>query len=208
MGVAHSVALFYYNRKIAKWDKRIGRKIREILGMEKTIILETERLLLRRYTAEDLEDLYEYLSDDEVVQYEPYKAMTKKEVEDNLNWRIGTDEMVAVELKDNHKMIGNVYLGKRDFNSLEIGYVFNRNYWGKGYARESCEAVVKYAFLNGAHRVFAECDPNNVSSWYLLEALGFRKEAHFKQNVYFWTDEEGKPIWKDTYVYAILQENV
>ena len=79
--------------------------------MEKTIILETERLLLRRYTAEDLEDLYEYLSEDEVVQYEPYKAMTKKEVEDNLNWRIGTDEMMAVELKDNHKMIGNVYLG-------------------------------------------------------------------------------------------------
>ena len=56
------------------------------------MILETERLILRRYTAGDLEDLYEYLSDDEVVRYEPYKAMTMKETEENLNWRIETDD--------------------------------------------------------------------------------------------------------------------
>lgn len=174
--------------------------------MKKSIILETERLLLRRYIAEDLEDLYEYLSDHEVVKYEPYKVMTKEEVEDNLNWRIGTDEMIAVELKDNHKVIGNVYLGKRDFDSLEIGYVFNRKFWGKGFAKESCEAVVKHAFLNGVHRIYAECDPNNISSWNLLEKIGFKKEAHFRENVYFWTDEEGKPIWKDTYVYALLRD--
>ena len=166
------------------------------------ILLETERLILRRYKAEDLEDLYEYLSDDEVVRYEPYKAMTMDEVKDNLKWRIETDEMLAVELKDNHKMIGNVYLGKRDFDSLELGYVFNRRFWGKGYARESCEAVVRYAFLNGSHRIFAECDPNNASSWKLLEAIGFSREGHLKKNVYFWTDEQGEPIWKDTYIYA------
>ena len=42
-------------------------------------ILETERLLLRRYCEEDFRDLYEYLSDAEVVQYEPYRAMDKNE---------------------------------------------------------------------------------------------------------------------------------
>lgn len=168
------------------------------------MILETERLILRRYTVDDLNDLYEYLSDDLVVKYEPYKAMSMEETKDNLNWRIGTDEMIAVELKENHKMIGNIYLGKRDFNSPEIGYVFNRKYWGSGYAKEGCKAIIQHSFQNGIHRIFAECDPDNINSWRLLESLGFEREAHLKQNVYFRTDEQGDPIWKDTYIYAKL----
>ena len=140
--------------------------------MEKRgIIAQTERLILRRYTEADLQDLWEYLSDEEVVAYEPYKPMSLEEVKDNLEWRIGTDEMVAVELRDSHKMIGNVYLGKREFVSLEIGYVFNRSYWGNGYAAESCKALIQQAFSNGIHRIYAECDPKNESSWKLLERL-------------------------------------
>ena len=170
------------------------------------IVAETERLILRRYKKEDLQDLFEYLSDKDVVEYEPYKTMTFDEAKENLEWRIGTDEMIAVELKSSHKMIGNVYLGKRDFDSLEMGYVFNRTYWGKGYAAESCEALIEQAFSNGVHRIYAECDPRNKNSWKLLEALGFRREAHFRKNVYFWKDENGKAIWKDTYIYAKLND--
>ncbi|MCH4191575.1 MAG: GNAT family N-acetyltransferase [Butyrivibrio sp.] len=168
--------------------------------------IETERLILRRYTTDDLQDLYEYLSDKDVVEFEPYKPMNIEEVKKNLNWRISTDEMIAVELKENHKVIGNVYIGKRDFSSLEIGYVFNKSYWGNGYAKESCNAVIRKAFEDGVHRIFAECDPINLNSWHLLENLGFQREAYFKQNVYFWKNENDEPIWKDTYVYSILNE--
>ena len=171
---------------------------------ERKMIIETDRLILRRYCKEDLRDLYEYLSDEEVVKYEPYKPMNLKEVEENLDWRISTDEMIAVELKSKGKMIGNVYLGKRDFESLEMGYVLNRRYWGQGYAQESCAALIRKAFSEGVHRIFAECDPRNLNSWKLLERLEFEKEAHYKQNVYFWKDDNGNPIWKDTFVYAIL----
>ena len=112
--------------------------------------------------------------------------------------------MIAIELKGSHKMIGNIYMGKRDFESLELGYVLNKNYWRRGYAAESCTALLEQAFSNGVHRIYAECDPRNQNSWRLLEALGFRREAHFKKNVYFWKDENGRAIWKDTYVYAKL----
>ncbi len=172
----------------------------------KVIIAETERLILRRYTEADLEDLYEYLSNPNVVEHEPYKPMGMEEVKDNLAWRISTDEMIAVELKANGKMIGNVYLGKRDFDSLEIGYVFNQNYWRKGFAKESCEKLIELAFANGTHRIFAECDPQNQNSWGLLEKIGFVREAHLRKNVFFWRDEKGQPIWKDTYIYARLRE--
>lgn len=171
---------------------------------ETKIIIETDRLILRRYCKEDLQDLYEYLSDEEVLKHEPYKPMDINEVEENLDWRISTDEMIAVVLKSNNKMIGNIYLGKREFESLEIGYVFNKQYWSNGYAKESCKALIKKSFSENIHRIFAECDPCNIASWKLLESLGFIREAHFKENVYFWKDENNKPIWKDTYVYSIL----
>ncbi len=175
---------------------------------DKTMVAETERLILRRYREDDLQDLFEYLSDKEVVKYEPYKPLTFDEAKENLTWRIGTDEMIAVELKDSHKMIGNVYIGKRDFEALEIGYVFNQNYWRHGYASESCRVLIQQAFSNGVHRIYAECDPDNESSWKLLEALGFQREAHFRKNVYFWKNEAEKAIWKDTYVYAKLNGGI
>ena len=174
--------------------------------MSKIIIAETDRLVLRRYQKEDIQDLFEYLSDEEVVKYEPHKPLTFEEAKENLAWRISTDEMIAVELKSSHKMIGNVYLGKRDFEALEMGYVFNRNYWGHGYAAESCRALMQLAFSNGIHRIYAECDPDNENSWKLLEALSFRREAFFRKNVYFWKNEKDEPIWKDTYVYAKLND--
>jgi len=182
------------------------RIIQYLLVHEKGTVMETNRLILRKYDATDLQDLYEYLSDSDVVKFEPHKPMTKEETEENLAWRISTDEMIAVELKENHRMIGNIYLGKRDFDSLELGYVFNKTYWGKGYAYESASALVELAFSQGIHRIYAECDPINTASWKLLEKLGFQKEAFFRKNIFFWKDENGLPIWKDTYVYAKLKE--
>lgn len=173
----------------------------------KVVIAETDRLILRRYIEDDLEDLYDYLSDSKVVVFEPFKPMTLEEVKGNLEWRISTDEMIAVELKCSKKMIGNIYLRKKDFESLEIGYVFNQEYWGKGYAEESCRVLIEQSFSRGIHRIFAECDPQNPNSWKLLEKLEFEREAYLKQNIYFWKDVDGKPIWKDTYIYAKLNVN-
>ena len=172
--------------------------------MNPEILCETERLILRQFRETDLPDLFEYLSDEEVLQFEPYKPINIAEMTEELRSRIASDEMIAVELKSTGKLIGNIYLGKRDFYALEIGYVFNKRFWGQGFAKESCAAVIKKAFSMGIHRVFAECDPQNIRSWKLLESLGLEREAHLKQNVYFWTDEHGNPLWKDTYIYAVL----
>ncbi len=166
--------------------------------------IETERLILRRYKESDLEDLYLYLSDPEAVRYEPYRPMSREEAGEELIRRIGSEEMIAVELKESGRLIGNLYLGEREFRSKELGFVFNREYWGRGLASESCRAVLGRAFAEGVHRVFAECDPENENSWRLLEALGFIREGCLKQNVYFWTDGQGRPIWKDTYIYSKL----
>ncbi len=93
--------------------------------MEDTIIIaETERLILRRYKRDDIQDLFEYLSDEEVVKYEPYKPHTLDEAKEALEWRIGTDEMIAVELKNSHKMIQVISMSAYYWGHiLHISYV-------------------------------------------------------------------------------------
>ena len=55
--------------------------------MESSVIIaETERLIMRRYKNEDLQDLFEYLSDPKVVEFEPYKPMSLEETKENLGW--------------------------------------------------------------------------------------------------------------------------
>ena len=166
--------------------------------------IETERLLLRRFQLQDREALFESLSDEETLAFEPYPPVKPEEMESLLAARIASPEFFAVEIKATGKVVGNVYLGIRDCDNAELGYVFNRRFWGKGYASEACGAAVGRAFQAGIHRVYAECDPKNVRSWKLLERLGFRREGFFRENVWFRKDEKGNPIWKDTYVYGRL----
>ena len=164
----------------------------------------TDRLLLRGLQLRDLPDFYELVSNPSVLRFEPYSVMSLLQAEAELTERIKSRSFTAAVLKDTLKMIGIVYLGKRDYSAVELGFLFNQHYWGKGYAGESCEALIRDAFLRGTNRVYAECDPDNTASWKLLERLGFEKEGHLRRNVYFKTDELGKPIWKDTFIYSLL----
>lgn len=94
--------------------------------------IETDRLIIRNYEEKDLNDLYEYLSDEEVVRFEPYTAFSFEEAKKNLEWRISSDEIFAIELKSTGKMIGNIFLGKRECETLELGYILNKKFWGNG----------------------------------------------------------------------------
>ena len=173
--------------------------------MDGNIVLETPRLTLRPFRPEDLEPLWECRSDPETVRFEPYRPMTRREAEAALDERLRGPEMLAVERREDGQLLGNVCLARREFDARELGFLLHRRYWGRGYAREACEALVRRAFDEGAHRIYAECDPRNAASWRLLERLGFRREAHLRGNLYFWRDENGAPLWKDTYVYGKLR---
>lgn len=88
--------------------------------------LNTERLIIRRFEENDWQDLYEYLSDDEVVKFEPYEAFNLEQAKEETNYRITDNAFYAVCLKDNGKLIGNIYFCKGNFDIFELGYVFNK----------------------------------------------------------------------------------
>ena len=164
----------------------------------------TERLVLRGFQESDYDDLFEFLSQLRDNEFEGYPGITYENGREHLAYRVGSEEFYAVVLKENGKVIGNIYCGNRDYNAKEVGYIINKDFQRKGYALEALEAVVERAFRSGVHRVFAECDPRNECSWKLLEKAGLTREAHFRKNVFFHKDATGKPVWKDTYVYAKL----
>lgn len=171
------------------------------------IELQTERLRIRGFLAEDWKDLYEYLSDKQVIKYEPYDAFTEEESRREALNRSKNENFYAVCLKGTDKVIGNLYFSEQEFGTWELGYVFNANYQGKGYASEAAAALLEDAFRNrGVRRVIAMCNPENAASWHLMERLGMRREGHLLQNIFFRKDEQGSPIWQDTYEYAILSD--
>jgi RimJ/RimL family protein N-acetyltransferase len=169
--------------------------------------IETPRLVLRRFQAEDWRDLYEYLSDERVIKFEPYDTYTEEACRQEAISRSDNEAFWAVVLKENSKVIGNIYFEGQAFDTWEIGYVFNTAFQGLGYATESAVAVMDYAFKRlGARRITAKCNVRNTASWKLLERLHMRKEGHYRQLRYFKLDQNNDPIWIDAYEYAILKE--
>lgn len=170
-------------------------------------MLKTERLVLRPFEETDAEGLHAYLGDAEVVRYEPYGAMTMEECRLEAARRASDEAFWAVCLADG-TLIGNLYLsGADEFGTREIGYVFARACWHKGYATEAARRLMAYAFERLAtRRIIALCDTRNAASFALMERLGMRREGEFKKNIGFKTDAHGNTIWTDSYQYAILKE--
>ena len=121
--------------------------------MGQDVILETERLYLREMTQDDFPSLCNILQDEETM-YAYEGAFTDSEAQEWLDrqraryqkWGFG---LWAVILKDNGKMIGQCGLTMQPWKEeevLEVGYLFERSHWHKGYATEAATACKQYAF--------------------------------------------------------------
>ena len=172
--------------------------------------METERLILRRFSCDDWKDMHEYLSSEKVVRYEPYGPLNRDDCKVEAAARSKNDSFWAVCLKGSPKLIGNMYfeqVNPKEYDTWEIGYVFNQDYWGKGYATEAAFRMLEYGFNEKkAHRIIGRCNMENASSWKLLERLGMRREGSHLKSGFFKRSASGEPLWHNAYQYAILRE--
>ena len=100
------------------------------------------------------------------------------------------------------RLIGSCGVRVNDFARQEgnIGYELNPEYWRRGYATEAARAVMRFGFEQlGLHRIWAQCNADNRASVRVLEKLGMRCEAHFREHDFF------KGRWWGSFVFAILQ---
>ena len=170
--------------------------------------LETKRLILEKLEMKHVEAFYFYRSDAETNKYQgwiPYamedcQHFIKNKLAKEFN-KTGTWYQFAIVLKDSNKMIGDfgVHFLDGDIHQVEIGCTINKKYHRKAYAKEALTAIVNHLFRDfKKHRITASIDPNNTASIRLMEKLGFRKEAHFKESILI------NDKWVDDVVYAIL----
>jgi RimJ/RimL family protein N-acetyltransferase len=171
--------------------------------------LETERLILRRFTDADLTAFVAYLNDPLVARYQMWEdypeEVARERIEEQKTLAPGIPGKAftfALELKETGALVGHLVLTvqEKEARQAEIGFTLAREFHGQGLAAEGAARVLAYAFTElKLHRVFAITDCENDSSVALLERLGMRREGHFIQNIWF----KGK--WGDEYSYAILR---
>ena len=108
---------------------------------------------------------------------------------------------LAVVLASSDLLIGRcgLQVSGADAREAVVWYTLLRSLWGQGYIPEALRALVQFGFTElKLHRVWAECDPANHSSYRVLEKLGMRREGHLHENAWV------KGHWVDSFVYAIL----
>jgi RimJ/RimL family protein N-acetyltransferase len=151
------------------------------------LLIETERLLMRPLTADDLPTLVRFRADDEVSRYIGGVAMQQPEmVARRLRFYLECHErhgfgMSAIIRKSDGEMIGWGGLQPlEESGEIEIGYGFAQPYWGQGYATEAAAAWLRYGFEQaGLARIVAVAVPANVNSRHVMEEVGmkFEREA-------------------------------
>jgi RimJ/RimL family protein N-acetyltransferase len=174
-----------------------------------TLPIETDRLLLRRFTLNDIDDIVELVSHSSVARVGAKIKASAAEVEKHIElqnslqlFELNKCFDLGIELKGENKIIGFVGLIRKNHKQGEVGWALNIGYRGEGYAAEAAKALVSYGFEKlGLHRVWADTSIMNVPSWKVMERLGMRREGHYRESEF----QDGQ--WIDIVVYAILADD-
>lgn len=154
------------------------------------MVLETDRLHLRKIQVDDYKAICEILQDIEVM-YAWEHAFSDQEVSEWIDENImrynrdGYSYWAVIE-KDTNQLIGVTGLISEQADNekyVGVGYIYNKSYWNKGYALEGVLACVKYAFeALQLNEVTAQIRPENSSSRKVAEKLGMIVKKEFVRN--------------------------
>jgi len=169
----------------------------------------TDRLLLRPFADGDLDALHAMQSREDVTRYLYWGPRSLDEVRHQLerlkgmaSIEDGSDALrLAAVVRDSGAMIGDVSLHSvnREHLQAELGFILHPDHQGQGYATEATAEMLRIGFEDlGLHRIYGSCDARNTASARVLERLGMRREAHFRETEFV------KGEWCDELIYAIL----
>ena len=174
-------------------------------------LLETQSLLLRRITLDDVDDIFEFSSDIEVAHHMTWEANRNKE--ETLNnfvnvviegYKRGQSADWAIVHKGSNKVIGTCAFvdWSNQHSKAEVGYVLNKNYWGYGFATEALSELIKFGFeCISLNRIEGGCDIDNIGSENVMLKVGMKFEGILRKNEFI----KGK--FRDTKIFAILKED-
>ncbi|MBL1258692.1 GNAT family N-acetyltransferase [Methylocystis sp. Sn-Cys] len=170
-------------------------------------IVETDRLILRNFRQGDAADLFAYLRQPRSNCFVSLRLADLDAAQAEVETRSRSDEHIAVCLRGVDRLIGDLFCVHEPPDTFSVGWNFNADFGGAGYATEAARALVEYLFtVKQARRLYAYVEEDNFASQRLCERLGMRREGLFREFVSFVTDDDGAPIFENTMQYAILRK--
>jgi RimJ/RimL family protein N-acetyltransferase len=172
------------------------------------VSLESARLILREVEKRDEASWHKFASDLEVVKYEPWGPNT---IEDTKQFIKRSIERQRDEPRENyslavehpiHGLIGGcgIYITSFTNKSGYIGFVLNKDFWGKGYGTAIAGSLIEYGFCDlELHRIEATCDIENIGSRKVLENNGMQREGTLR-HLHCVRGE-----WRDSFIYSISE---
>lgn len=152
--------------------------------LQNTPLIETERLILRRFTEDDLPVLFSILSDETVNSYLPWFPL--KSIEETKNffeeryvrvYKQPEGYSYAICLKNDNIPIGYAKISMDD--SYDLGYGLKKEFWHNGIVFEACAAILQLAQKNGIPYITATHDINNPRSGNVMKRLGMRYQYSY-----------------------------
>ena len=175
-----------------------------------TKTIETNRLILRKFTVNDVEAVYKnWTSDDKVTEFLRWPTHTDiAATETVINEWIADSEKKdfyqwAIVLKELNEPIGTIGVVDRNeyLNILHIGYCIGSKWWHQGITSEAFSAIIPYLFNEvEANRIESQHDPNNPHSGNVMKKCGLKYEGTLRQ-----ADFSNKGI-VDACVYSLLKD--
>jgi ribosomal-protein-alanine N-acetyltransferase len=158
------------------------------------IILESERLILRRQVPSDLDDLWSLYCDPEITKYIPDAPRTREQAREELEWHMNGHPknpdlgLWATIHKESGKFIGRCGLLPwtiEGHDEVEVAYTIARDFWGQGLATEAAKAILNYGFEK-LHlvRMVSLIEPENTASQKVAEKIGMTFERRVDEGEY------------------------
>lgn len=173
--------------------------------------LESKRLVFRKFRLEDAVEIQSIRSDELVMKFmdsNRHNSILDSEsfVSKNLDSYKNKEGIYwAIIDKQSGQFAGDFSFWKIDKSNQrgEIGYSLKPQFWGKGYMPETMKVLLDFGFnkLN-LHSIKANVNPDNENSKHVLEKMGFKKEAYFRENYFF----KGKFL--DSEIYCLLEADL
>lgn len=172
-------------------------------------VIKGEKIYLRQIQLTDCTETYvNWLNDTQVNQYleTKWQKQDLSTITEFVNSQIKSDGSVLFAIIENTSLqhIGNIKIGpiNKNHNHADISYfIGDKSMWGKGIATEAIRLIVKYGFEDlNLHRIEAGAYCRAIGSWKALEKNGFKREAIFREHVFFVNE------YIDVYRYGMLKD--
>ena len=178
-------------------------------------IIETSRLIIRKYKKGDGEPLLKLFERNDNREYlkdhvtEASSIMTQEEAEIRIrhfiaSWVARKRFVLGVWLKASNLYIGQIWIEPKKWEvpSFELGWFLDRSYQGQGLATEAARRAIEFLFNDlKAHKIIILTHDDNVRSYKLAKRCGFSKEGHFRDHAV----KNGKRF--GLFCYGLLKSN-